>query len=221
MRRLIIFLASLTAVLALGLGLGSLFERTRISDQVIRDALFATIQRESPEAFLITGQLQVTATTRVENSRVLLPGLIGLDLGTARATVRVPGRVSYGFPADSLKPEMVRLLEDGTIEIELPTLAVYSAEPDLAGLEVETERGWARLGSVEDEVERRAITIVESAMRRQGLAHLRSSYQPRINSARALERMLRPALAGLGMEQPEFRFRLAEDLFVQPAGESP
>jgi hypothetical protein len=221
MRRLTIFLASLSLVLALGLTLGTLLERTRISDQAIRDALFTTIQRESPEAFLVTGQLEITTTTRVENSKVLLPGLIGLDLGTARATVRVPGRVSYGFQADSLKPDMVRLLEDGTIEVELPALAIYSAEPDLSALEVETERGWARLASVEDDVERRAITIVEGAMRRQGLTHLRSSYQPRINSARALERILTPALAGLGLEDPVFRFRLAEDLYVQPAGERP
>lgn len=221
MRRLTIFLASLAAVLALGIGIGTLRERTRLSDSEVRDALFTTIQREAPEAFLVTGYLDITATTRVENSKVLLPGLIGLDLGTARATVRVPGRVSYGFPADSLKPEMVRLLEDGAVEVELPPLAVYSVEPDLSRLEVETERGWARLGAVEDDVERRAIAIVETSMRRQGLAHLRSSYQPRINTARALERMLRPALEGLGMEDPVFRFRVGEDLFVQPAGESP
>jgi hypothetical protein len=193
-------------------------ERPRWTDEQVRDALFTTIQRESPEAFLVTGRLDLTATTRVENSKVMLPGIIGLDLGTSWATVRVPGRVSYGFPADSLKPSMVRMLEDGTIEVELPVLAVYSVETDLAALEVQTSRGWARAGGSEDAVERQAIAIVESALRRQGLAHLRSSYQPRVNSARALERLLTPALRGLGMDEPRFRFRLGGDLVVEPEG---
>ncbi|NIP82586.1 MAG: DUF4230 domain-containing protein [Gemmatimonadetes bacterium] len=221
MRRLITFLAGVTLVLVLGLTVGTLLERARPSDEAIREALFTAIQREAPEAFLVTGRLEVTTTTRVENSKVFLPGVLGIDLGTARATVRVPGRVSYGFHADSLRPDMVRLLEDGAVEVEIPPLAVYSAEPDLSALEVETERGWARLGSTEAAVERRALAIVTGALRRQGLAHLRSSYQPRINTARALERILGPALVGLGMESPEFRFRVAEDLIVQPVGESP
>lgn len=189
-----------------------------LTEQQMRDALFTTIERQSPQAFLVTGRLELTVTTRVENSRVLLPGLVDLNMGTTRSTVRVPGRVSYGFEVDSLKPEMVRMLEDGAIQIELPPLAVYSTEADLSRLEVRTERGWARLGSFEEEVERRALTIVESAMRRQALSHLRTSYQPRVNAARALERILEPSLRGLGMEDPEFRFRLGEDLVILPTG---
>ena len=195
-----------------------LLARPRLTESQVRDALFTTIEREAPAAFLVTGRLTVTATTRVENTRVLLPGIVGLDLGTTRATVRVPGTVSYGFEVDSLKPEMVRMLEDGTIEMELPPLAIYSVEPDLGALEVETERGWARLGSTQDQVEQRALAIVQGAMRRQGLAHLRTSYQSRINAARALERLLTPALKGLGMAEPRFRFRLGEDIVVEPQG---
>jgi hypothetical protein len=187
-----------------------------LSQEAVRSALFATIDRESPEAFLVTGALDLTATTRVENSKVFLPNIVGLDLGTARATVRVPGRVSYGFPVDSLRPEMIRLREDGVVEVEMPALAVYSVEPDLAAMEVETERGWARAGGTEEAVERRAMAIVEGAMRRQALSHLGSSYQPRINTARAMERLLSPALQGLGMEAPRFDFRLGDGLVVRP-----
>ena len=189
-----------------------------LTEDQVREALVATIQRESPEAFLVTGRLELTVTTRVANSKVLLPGILGLNLGTASATVRVPGRVSFGFEADSLKPEMVRLLEDGAVELRLPALAVYAVEVDLSRLEVETERGWARLESEEEDVEQRALTIVEGAMRRQALSHLRSSYQPRINAGRALERLLSPALRGLGMTDPEFRIRLGEDLVILPSG---
>lgn len=203
------------AVLAAGI---FLLARPRITERQVRQAVFTTIEAESPEAFVVTGRLDISVETRIEDSRVLLPGLVGLDLGTTRATVRVPGRVSYGFPADSLRPEMVRLTETGIIEVELPTLQVYSAEPDLAAMEVETVRGWARLPGGATEVERQAIGVIEGALRRQAAAHLQSSYQPRINTAQALQRLLRPGLQGLGMREPTFRFRLGEGLIVEPAG---
>lgn len=187
-----------------------------LTESDVRSALVTTIQRESSQAFLVTGRLELTARTRVENTRTVLPGILDLGLGTTRATVRVPGRVSYGFEADSLRPDMIRMLEDGTVEVELPALAVYSVEADLSELEVETERGWARLGSVEDQVERRALAIVEPAMRRQAISHLRTSYQSRVNAARALQRLLTPALRGLGMEEPRFRFVLGGDIVVEP-----
>jgi hypothetical protein len=191
---------------------------TRFSEQQVREAVFSAIQRESPEAFLVTGRLDVTVTTVIEDSRILLPGLLDIDMGTARATVRVPGRVSYGFPADSLRPDMVSLTESGAIEVELPALEIYSVEPDLAAMEVQTERGWARLPGAREEAKRQAIAVIEGAFRRQGLAHIQDSYQPRINSARALQRLLSPALQGLGMADPVFRFRLGEGLVVEPSG---
>jgi Protein of unknown function (DUF4230) len=219
MRRSLVLVAFAVLLLVAGLYLVlSLDVPALFTEDEVRDALFTRIQQESPEAFLVTGRLELTAQTQVENSKVLLPGIVGLDLGTSRATVRVPGTVSYGFEVDSLRPDMVRMLEDGTIEVDLPPLGVYGVEPDLRALEIETERGWARLGSTEDQVERRALAIVEGAMRRQAVAHLRSSYQSRINAARALERLLIPALRGLGMEDPQFRFRLGEDIVVEPRG---
>ena len=188
------------------------------SEQEIRETIFTAIERESPEAFVVTGSLEITVTSVIEDSRVLLPGFLGLNLGTSRATVRVPGRVSYGFAADSLRPEGVRLTETGVIEVTLPPLEIYSTEPDLTRLEVETTRGWARLPETGEEVERRAIAVVEGALRRQGQSRLSSSNQPAINTARALERLLRPALRGLGMANPQFRFRLGEGLVVEPSG---
>lgn len=215
MRRVWILAILVAALVGAALFMVLRIEPPRITEEQVRGALYTSIQREAPEAFLITGRLDLTATTEVENSKVLLPGIVGLDLGTTRTRVRVPGKVSYGFEADSLRPEMIRMLEDGTVEVFLPALGVYSVEPDLSALEVETQRGWARLGSTEQAVERRALAIVEGAMRRQAIAHLRTSYQSRINAARALERILTPALMGLGMEDPRFRFRLSDDIVVE------
>ncbi|HUG39726.1 MAG TPA: DUF4230 domain-containing protein [Longimicrobiales bacterium] len=218
MRRALILLAATAVLLLAGILVVLRLEPPAFTESQVRDALFTTIQREAPEAFLVTGRLDVTATTEVENTKVFLPGIVGLDLGTTRARVRVPGKVSYGFEVDSLRPEMFRLLEDGSIELRLPALAVYSVEPDLRRLEVETRRGWARMGTSEEQVERRALAIVQGAMRRQAVSHLRTSYQSRINTARALERLLTPALKGLGMEDPKFRFRLGDDIVVEPRG---
>lgn len=189
-----------------------------VTEERVQGAVFGAIRGEAPAAFLVTGRLELMARTRVENTKVFLPGLVGLDLGTARATVRVPGTVSYGFAVDSVKPEMVRLREDGVVEIGLPPLAVYSVEPRLGRLEVATERGWARRPSREGEVERRALALVERAMRRQAEAHLRTSKESRVNAARALERLLKPALQGLGMEDPRFRIRISDELVLRPTG---
>jgi hypothetical protein len=144
---------------AVGLFLWS--SRPRLSETDIRDVVYSTIQRESPESFLITGVLEVTATTRVENTRTLLPGVMGIDLGTTSATVRVPGRVSYGFDVRQLTPAMIRVLPGDTIEVTVPEPVLYSVEPNLEQMEVETQRGWLRLSQrTVDEVRGRAIQLV-------------------------------------------------------------
>lgn len=218
MRRSLIVLGAGIVVLGAVIYLVTRIQPPSVTEAEVRDAFFTSIQQEAAEAFLVTGRLDLTATTRVENTKTLLPGLLDLDLGTTSATVRVPGRVSYGFPIDSLRPSMVQMLEDGTIQVELPSLEIYSVEPRLSALEVETTRGWARLGSEEDAVERRAVAIVERAMRQQGRAHLRTSYTSRVNTAKAMERMLTPVLEGLGMEAPRIRFRIGGELVVEPRG---
>src|SRR5690606_26185851 len=109
---------------------------------------------------------------RSENTRVLFPGVANLSLGTSSATVRVPGRVSYGFDPAQLTDRMIRVRGD-TIELEIPMVIVYSVEPDLALLDVETTTGWARLPVTVQQAERRAVQLLNQAVRRQGEAHLR------------------------------------------------
>jgi len=191
--------------------------RPRLSEEEVRDVVYATIQREAPASFLITGTLELSVTTRVENTRTLLPGILGIGLGTNTATVRVPGRVSYGFDVRALEPEMIRVLEEGVIEVELPEPSVYAVEPALQQMEVETQRGWARISEqTMNEVRDRAVQLVTPTMRTQGTEHLRTSTQPRINTAHALHAMLRPALVAAGIEDPVLRFRAGAGVTVQP-----
>jgi hypothetical protein len=171
--------------------------------------VYSTIQRESPASFLVTGALEVTATTRVANTRTLFPGIVDIDLGTTSATVRVPGRVSYGFDVRELSPAMIRVLEGDTIEVTVPEPVIYSVEPNLEQMDVETQRGWLRLSQrTTEQVRGRAIQLVQQALRAQGEAHLRGSSQPRINTADALYEMLRPVLIAACMQDPQIRFRI-------------
>ncbi len=207
---------ALALVLAAALGAGALAlvfgqRLLRPSEEVIRGAIYAAIQRESPEAFLVTGSLEVTGTTTVSNTRRLLPGIVNLNLGTTSATVRMPGRVSYGIDMSRLEAQDIRVGEGGAVTVTVPAPRVWSVEPVLAEMEVQTDVGWARLYARSGRVvEQEAIRLMEVALRRQGEAHLADSDQPLRNSAEALEDILVPALRAAGVQQPLVTVRFAD-----------
>jgi len=191
------------------------WEPPRISEREVRETVYTTIQREAEASFYVTGFIEVVAATTVEDTRVLLPRMLDLRMGTTRATVRVPGRVSYGFDAGALRPEMIRVDGD-VVEVQIPPLSIYSAEADLANLEVETSVGWTRAQATGQQAEHRALRHINDALRQQGDAHLETSVQPRVNTARALETLLAPVLRAAGLPDPQLRFRIGGDLVVEP-----
>ena len=204
-------------LLGIGAALGVWLLRPRLTDEALREIVSTTIQREAPASYYVTGTLDVMTTTTVANSKTLFPGLLNLDLGTTSATVRMPGRVSYGFDVRQLRPEQIRRDEDGVIRVTLPPLSVWSVEPDLDRMEVQTSVGWARSqGGSGRRVEHRAIRAVEDALRQQGAAHVRTNAQPRIHTARALELLLTPALQAAGIEDPRFRFQIGPEIVMEP-----
>jgi hypothetical protein len=186
----------------------------QLTERITAEALHASLLREADTTFVVTGYLDLMATVRSQDQRVFLPDLLNLPLGTTRATVRVPGRVSYGFDIDALEVAMIRVGGD-TIEIRVPPAVIYSAEPELERLEVETTTGWLRHRVTAQEAERRAVQLVGEALRRQGAAHLESSVQPRLNNARALRRLVEPVALGLGMERPYLRMELGDGLVLE------
>lgn len=190
----------------------------RLTERQIRDAVVTTVERESAEAFLVTGTLDLTATTTVEDTRTVLPGLLDLSLGTSSATVRIPGRVAYGFDIAGLTPDMIRLREDSIVHVTLPELRIFSVEPRLAELEIQTDRGWARAARSEAEAGERALRYVEGALRIQAREHLRTSIQPRVHTANAMRELLTPVLTALGMDEPSFYIELGEGIIVTPSG---
>ena len=206
--------------------------KPRYDASEVQRAVVTTIQKEAPASFYVTGTLDVTVTKEVERIERLFPmlftllreaqpswpGIDRINQGAARATVRVPGRVSYGFDVSQLTPEKIRVRQDGLVEVTLPALRVYSAEPHLRNLEVRTETtGWMQLfGSQEKEAEREALGGVRDALRRQGQTHIDSATQPRVNTTRALETLLRPALVAAGIPNPQFRFEIGDELVRPP-----
>ena len=194
---------ALTALLVLVAWLAGLPGRLlRPSATEIRGALYTAIQRETPETFLVTGAVDLSATTRVANTRRLLPGLLNLNLGTTSATVRMPGRVSYGVDLSRIEPEDIEVGEAGEVRVTVPAPTIWSVEPVLAEMEVETDVGWARLDASGRDVEQEAIRMMERALRAQGVRHLHDSDQPRRNTARALERAFGPPLEAAGVADP-------------------
>jgi len=201
------------------------------SERRVRQTVMTTIQEEAPAAFLVTGTMDVGVTVRVDSSAYLTPDWLTYVLentqpsvllmlqGGSQAQVRVPGRVSYGFDVGVLTEEHITVARRGTIGVDLPALSVHSVEPDLGRLEVRTEyRGWMRVfpSDVSDEVRAKALTKVEEAFRTQAEHHLATATQPKINTARALRKMLTPPLRAAGIERPTFRIRVGRDLTLTP-----
>lgn len=212
-----VLMGAVIAVLLLAGGLllfRAVWQVPRITDEEVRRVVHATLQREAPASFLVTGELDLTATATVRNTRYLR--LLRLNLGTSSATVRVPARASYGFDVRALDPAMIQVL-DSVVEVRLPPLRIYAVDANLSGMEVRTERGWARVsGAAEASARDAALESVDEAMRAQAAAYLEDSSQPRVNTARALELMLTPALVAAGLEEPRFRFILGGRLRVEP-----
>ncbi len=188
--------------------------RPRFSETEVRQRIVTAIQTESASSFFVTGTLDITATASVQNTRYLIPPL-RLNLGTTSATVRLPGRVTYGFDAWDLTPEHVSVAPNGDVKVTVPELSINSVEADLDLMEVQTDVGWARTyaGSGQ-EVTREAMSQAHDILRQQGQAHLRDNSQPRINTAKALQLMLTPVLKAVGIDEPRFTFQVGSNLVM-------
>lgn len=197
----------------------------------IRRTVVTTIQEEAPASFLVTGTMEMSVTVRVDSAQFLTPnwltyvleqtqpGALPLLEGGSEAQVQVPGTVSYGFDVQALTASMVTVEEEGRIGVALPALSVHSVAPDLGRLRVKTQsRGWMRVlpSGAPDAVRTEALSAVEEAFRAQAEQRLETATQPRVNTARALETMLRPPLKAAGVETPRFHIRIEEDLVLEP-----
>ena len=201
-------------VVAIGALLIVRYAVRRISPEKIRERVVSTIQSEARESFLVTGSLQITATTTIENTRSFLPGILDISLGTSRASVQVPGTAYYGIDVRKVNPRGIRIAGD-TIEMDVPVPQLKSVDANLSELQVKTEKGWLRTPASVSAVERTAIRRIDNALARQAASYIANNTQPHINTAHALEKMLRPTLVAAGIARPVFRFRLGERIVME------
>ena len=215
---------TIAAVLAVVLALAAvLIQRGGVlSDDEIRSAVQTGIEAEAAEGFLVTGRLASTFSASKTQQRSVR--LIRIPVGRAQVTVRLPATMTYGFSLDDFDADGIRFREDGTVEVVLPPLTVFSVEPELedASVEIETTGVGRLTPALTEQAVERALRRVRPALRDQAEAHLRQSDQPRLNSARALRRVLAAPLdaAGVDLDDVRFRFVVApgDTLDVGPDG---
>ncbi len=182
-----------------------------LSEDEIRSAVRVGIEAEAAEGFVVTGRL--ASTLSGSTARRWRIRLLNLETGRSEVAVRVPATMTYGFSLDDFDADAIRFREDGIVEVVLPPLEVFSVEPELEEAEVDvTVTGQARLTpSLTERTVEQTLRRVRPALRSQAEAHLRQSDQPRLNSARALRRMIAAPLqaAGVDLNAVRFRFVLA------------
>lgn len=209
-RTIAVIALALMAVVALFAYIKS---RMRLTDEQLEARIISTIQSEAPRSFLVTGSVDLTATVTVTNAKTLLPGLLDVNLGRARAMVQVPGRAYYGFDVRALDGSRINIKGD-TVSIEIPRLTVLSVDSNLEDMRVWSGKGWLRSNASRTNVEQSALKRVDGALRRQAEAHVAMSTQPRVNTADAIKKSLTPVLRASGVE-PVYRFQLTERLRLE------
>ncbi|MEL6703931.1 MAG: DUF4230 domain-containing protein [Bacteroidota bacterium] len=198
-RALTIAALALVAVgVVLSLAIQAWLRRTALTETEARTIVVDTLLRDRPEAFLVTGTLEFATGLEQRSSKVLLPGVLDIDLGTTVVRVRAPARAAYGFDAAAWHTDALRVRGD-TLVLPLPQLTVFAVEPDLAAMEMETETGWARTqGRSGNTQERAALRQLLPAMRDRAERYLLDAAPPRANTTAAIERLLRPAFEAAG-----------------------
>ena len=216
---------ALAAVAALALVLSVVFVGVPdvLTEDELRSVVTTGIEREAAEGFVVTGRL--SSTLSGSSARRWRVRFLDIETGRSEVSVRVPATMTYGFSLDAFDARDVRFREGGVVEVVLPPLSVFSVEPELERAEVSIDlSGQARLtpSQTERTVEQ-TLRRVRPALREQAEAHLATSEQPRVNSARALRRVLATPLEAAGVDLADVRFRFVvapgDTLDVSPDGE--
>lgn len=202
---------ALSILMLTGAGLAAWWwaQRPRLSEKEVQQAVVATLHREVPSSFFVTGKLQTTVTSTITNDKIFLPGLLDLNLGTTETTARVPGTIHYGFEVSALRPEDIRVGRGDTVTVTLPALEVHSVAPNLRRMQVRTEAGWMRMyDNSRSHTRREALSVAQAALEEQGQQHLVDSRQPRHNTAQAMKVLLTPVLEATGVRDPVLHFKV-------------
>ena len=194
-----------------------------VSEEEVESAMLSTLQSEAAEDFLVTGRL--SSSLSGSSARRWRVRLLDIETGRAEVGVRVPATMTYGFSLSDLAPGDLDFQEGGVVEVRLPRLSVFSVEPELEEADIDIDlSGQARLTpSLTERTLEQTLRRVRPALREQAEAHLESSDQPALNTARTLSRMLATPLEAAGVDVASVRFRFVvapgDTLDVSGAGQ--
>ena len=218
----LVVVALVAVIVGLGVSMG-LGAGGAVSEEEVESAMLSTLQSEASEEFLVTGRL--TSSLSGSSARRWRIRVLDIETGRAEVGVRVPATMTYGFSLADLRPGDVDFQEGGVVQVRLPALSVFSVEPELERADVDIDvSGQARLTpSLTERTLEQTLRRVRPALREQAEAHLRTSSQPALNTARTLSRMLATPLGAAGVDVAAVRFRFVvapgDTLDVSGAGQ--
>lgn len=175
-----------------------------LTDHQVRDVIMATIQVEADTTFLVTGYYDVDTTIQTKDDKTLW----GISLGTTEVRLRVPGRVSYGIPVGKIRPQDI-VIQGQNVTITVPQPEIWSVQPDLQRMEVQTQVGWARLQAYSGRaLEQAAFRKVPDELRHVAARSMQSGKTSVQNTEKALKRLLVPILTAAGVQNPTITIRI-------------
>lgn len=189
------------AIFMIGAGIliGISWQVPSLTKHQVENLAFTTIVQEADTTFFVTGYYDLDTTVRVKDDKTMW----GISLGTTEVNLRVPGRVSYGFNIGQLKREDIQVLQGDTVLVLVPPMSIYSVEPYLEKMDMQTEVGWARLYAYSGQaLEHQAMKRVPSQMRGVAENRLKTSKNTYKNTEKAIRRIVTPMLQSVGMTNP-------------------
>jgi signal transduction histidine kinase len=129
-RRILLAILLAVAVTACALGIPLGYTALQVVEQVTREDLKARVQRIGLE---LDDDLANNRQIDIEGVSLLVPQPNG------RLVVRVPGRPAQTFgpdPGDDALAEQIGILQDGTVELEVPAAPTRARQTQVAGLVV-------------------------------------------------------------------------------------
>lgn len=216
--KLIVVLAALlilTAILIVYLA------RPQWTIERVQDTVISTLQNEEPAVQIVGGTVEVTASREISDRGRFswVPDWLGAPmLFGAEARVQVSGLVHYGIDGSDFSREHITVTPEGVIEIEIPEIRIIAVEPRLSQMTIRHTSGILRPGAdlpLRDE----ALADLEAVLREQGQRHIYRNVRSIENVARAMVGILTPAFEAAGMEDPRFRFKLADGVILDTSTE--
>lgn len=179
-----------------------------LSSEQVREVVMRTLQVEADTTYLVTGYLGMEVTKKISDDKTLW----GIPMGTTEVQVRVPGRVTYGFPIGQITSKDIEVTGENIV-VYIPPVGIFSVEPEMNKMDVQTKVGWARFQAYSGKhLEHKAIRSIPDEMRQIGEERLiKAEGKASENTVKAIRRILVPVLTATGMQNPTIQVRLKRE----------